>query len=209
MSSTKAPLIAQSLLEKDAVFLRPHDPFTWTSGIKSPIYCDNRLLISQVEVRRFITKAFVELIETSGLHPDVIAGTATAGIPWASWIAEELALPMVYVRASAKSHGRQNLIEGKVPKGSGVLVVEDLISTGKSSLQAVEALRQENVKVLAVTSLFHYNFPQAHAIFASHQVRCLPLCTLDDMLSWAVEHGQLQAAEAAEIKTWRQNLNFP
>ena len=206
---SQAQLVAKNLLEQEAVFLRPQEPFTWTSGIKSPIYCDNRLLISQVDSRRFITKAFVELIQRTGIHPDVIAGTATAGIPWAAWIAEELSLPMVYVRASAKSHGRQNLIEGKVAKNAGVLVVEDLISTGKSSLQAVDALRQEGVKVLAVTSLFHYNFPQAHAIFDANQVRCLPLCTLDDMLTWAVDNGKLQAFQAAEIKTWRQNLSFP
>lgn len=206
---SQAHLIAQALLEKQAVFLRPQEPFTWTSGIKSPIYCDNRLLISQVETRRFITRAFIELLESYKLHPDCVAGTATAGIPWASWIAEELSLPMVYVRASAKSHGRQNMIEGKVPTGAGVLVVEDLVSTGKSSLQAVDALRQENVKVLAVTSLFHYNFPQAHTIFEQNQVRCLPLCTLDDMLTWAVDNGQLRAEQAAEIRTWRQNLTFP
>lgn len=206
---SKAQLIASALLEKEAVFLRPHEPFTWTSGIKSPIYCDNRLLISQVETRRFITEAFAELIKSNNLQPDVIVGTATAGIPWAAWLAEVLNLPMAYVRSSAKSHGRQNLIEGKIPPNATVLVVEDLISTGKSSLQAVDALRQENLKVLAVTSLFHYNFPQAHDIFNRHQVQCLPLCTLDDMLEWATKNGKLQAAQAAEIKEWRQKTNFP
>lgn len=206
---SQAQLVARALLEKQAVFLRPEEPFTWTSGIKSPIYCDNRLLISQVEARRFITQGFANLLKEHNLSPSVIVGTATAGIPWAAWLAEAVDLPMAYVRASAKSHGRQNLIEGKIPANAEVVLVEDLVSTGKSSLQAVEALRQEGVKVLAVTSLFHYNFPQAHDIFQRHQVPCLPLCTLDDMLTWAVDNGRLKEAQASEIKTWRQNVNFP
>lgn len=206
---SQASHIAQALLEKQAVFLRPEEPFTWTSGIKSPIYCDNRLLISQVETRRLITRAFVELIKEKNLKPTVIVGTATAGIPWAAWLAEALEMPMAYVRSSAKSHGRQNLIEGKIPPNSEVLLVEDLISTGKSSLQAVDALRQENLKVLAVTSLFHYNFPQAHDIFNRQQVHCFPLCTLDDMLEWATRNGKLKTEQAAEIKEWRQKTNFP
>ena len=206
---SQAQLVARALLEKEAVFLRPQEPFTWTSGIKSPIYCDNRLLISQVEARQFITQAFAQLVLQHQLRPAVIVGTATAGIPWAAWLADALALPMAYVRSAAKSHGRQNLIEGKIPSGAEVLLVEDLVSTGKSSLQAVDALRQEGLKVLAVTSLFHYNFPQAHDIFDQHQVRCLPLCTLDDMLVWAVDNGKLTAAQAVEIKTWRQSVRFP
>lgn len=207
--SQDALLVAEALLDKKAVFLRPEDPFTWTSGIKSPIYCDNRMLISQVESRRFITKAFVRMVHAKGLSPQVIAGTATAGIPWAAWIAEEMSLPMVYVRSSAKSHGRQNLIEGQLAPGSNVLLVEDLISTGKSSLQAVEALRQAEAKVLAVIGLFHYNFSQAHEVFTRHQVTCHPLCTLDDMLKWATDNGKLQPAQAKDILSWRQSVTFP
>ena len=207
--SSDAFLVAQALLEKKAVFLRPEEPFTWTSGIQSPIYCDNRLLISQVEARRFITKAFVNLIQARNLKPQVIAGTATAGIPWAAWIAEAMDLPLIYVRSSAKAHGRQNLIEGQLAENTDVVLVEDLISTGKSSLQAVQALRESKAKVLAVIGLFHYNFPQAHEVFTRHQVDSFPLCTLDDMLTWATENGKLQPAQAKDILSWRQSVTFP
>ncbi len=202
-------LIAQALLENQAVFLRPEDPFTWTSGIKSPIYCDNRLLIALPTVRRQVTRAFADLVSNMTVKPEVIAGTATAGIPWAAWLAEATGLPMVYVRSSAKSHGRQNLIEGKLTPGQSVLLVEDLVSTGKSSLAAVEALREAQGKVLAVTSLFHYNFPQAHDVFKQSGISCLPLCTLDDMLTWAEGHGKLRPQQAEDIRTWRRETRFP
>ncbi len=204
-----AQLVAQSLLKEKAVFLRPAEPFTWASGIKSPIYCDNRLLISRPEVRRFITKAFQELVLTQGLKPEVIAGTATAGIPWAAWLADALELPMVYVRSSAKDHGRKNLIEGQVIPGAQTLLVEDLISTGKSSLAAVNALRDSEMKVLAVVGLFHYNFPQAHEVFKRHNVTALPLCTLDDMLPVAIERGDISSTQAEDIRSWRQSVVFP
>lgn len=204
-----AARIAESLLKEKAVFLRPQEPFTWASGIKSPIYCDNRLLISRPDVRRFITGCFKDMVLNQDLRPDVIAGTATAGIPWAAWLADALNLPMVYVRSSAKDHGRKNLIEGQVTPGARTLLVEDLISTGKSSLAAVDALEAENMKVLAVVGLFHYNFPQAHEVFLKRQVRALPLCTLDDMLTWAVQQGSLGPAQAEDIKSWRQNVVFP
>lgn len=206
---TPAQLVAQSLLNEKAVFLRPAEPFTWASGIKSPIYCDNRLLISRPEVRRFITKAFQELVHSKGLKPEVIAGTATAGIPWAAWLAEALELPMVYVRSSAKDHGRKNLIEGQVTPGASTLLVEDLISTGKSSLAAVNALRDSEMKVLAVVGLFHYNFPQAHEVFKRHDVTALPLCTLDDMLPVAIERGDISSTQAEDIRSWRQSVVFP
>jgi orotate phosphoribosyltransferase len=199
--------IPAALWDSRAVFFRPEEPFTWASGIKSPIYCDNRLLISRPDVRSAISDAFVELIRP--MAPQVIAGTATAGIPWAAWIAERLQLPMVYVRSLAKSHGRQNLIEGELTPGQSVVLVEDLISTGKSSLAAVDALREAGGKVLAVTGLFHYNFPQAHDVFTRHQVPCHTLCTLDDMLAWAVTDGKMASQTAEDIRTWRQNVSFP
>jgi orotate phosphoribosyltransferase len=201
--------VAQSLLEEKAVFLRPEEPFTWASGIKSPIYCDNRLLISKPLAREFITEAFVELVKTQKLNPEIIAGTATAGIPWAAWLAHELKLPMVYVRSSAKDHGRKNLIEGQVVPGARTLLVEDLISTGKSSLGAVKALHESEMKVLAVVGLFHYNFPQAHEVFRQQNVPAFALCTLDDMLAWAVQQGTLRSLQAEEVRTWRQNVVFP
>lgn len=199
--------IAQALWETQAVFLRPDEPFTWASGIKSPIYCDNRLLISQPAIRSAITDAFVELVKP--MAPQVIAGTATAGIPWAAWLADRLQLPMIYVRSSAKSHGRQNLVEGSLKEGQTVLLVEDLVSTGKSSLAAVEALKEAGAKVLAVTSVFHYNFPQAHDVFARHNLPCKPLCTLDDMLVWTQATNKLSAQQTEDIRSWRQSVTFP
>lgn len=201
--------VASALHEQGAVFLRPDDPFTWTSGIKSPIYCDNRLLISHPVSRRLITASFLELMQSKKLRPDTIAGTATAGIPWAAWLAEAANLPMIYVRSSAKEHGRKNLIEGRLEQGQSVLLVEDLISTGKSSLAAVQALRSQGAKVLAVTGLFHYNFPETHNVFQREKVDCLPLCTLDDMLTWAEAQGKLRPQQAQDIRQWRLQTKLP
>ncbi|MBY0518694.1 MAG: orotate phosphoribosyltransferase [Bacteriovoracaceae bacterium] len=204
-----ADRVAEALLTEKAVFLRPEEPFTWASGIKSPIYCDNRLLISKPKARKMITLAFKELITSRGLKPDVIAGTATAGIPWAAWIAEALDLPMIYVRSGSKDHGRKNLIEGEVTPSANVLLIEDLISTGKSSLAALEVLEASQMKVLAVMSLFHYNFPQAHEIFKKRGVEAISLCFLDDMLNWAKTQNSLSSAQAEEILSWRQKTIFP
>ncbi|MFP5491971.1 MAG: orotate phosphoribosyltransferase [Bacteriovoracia bacterium] len=202
-----AAIVAEALLKEKAVFLRPEEPFTWASGIKSPIYCDNRLLISRPEARRMIVAAMKD--KALALKPEVIAGTATAGIPWAAWLAEAMNLPMVYVRSGAKDHGRKNLIEGQVMEGAKTLLIEDLISTGKSSLAAVNVLDESKMKVLAVLGLFHYNFPQAHAIFEKRQVPAISLCTLDDMLTWAVQHGSLKETQAEDIRSWRQKVVFP
>lgn len=202
-----AHLVAEALLKEKAVFLRPEDPFTWASGIRSPIYCDNRLLISKPSARRLIVQALKERVQ--GLGAEVIAGTATAGIPWAAWLADALELPMVYVRSGAKDHGRKNLIEGQVMPGAKTVLIEDLISTGKSSLAAAEVLEASEMKVLAVVGLFHYNFPQAHAIFERRQTQAIALCTLDDMLTWATSTGALSATQAEDIRTWRQNVVFP
>ena len=160
---TTAQTVANILLSEKAVFLRPEEPFTWTSGIKSPVYCDNRLLISTVNSRKTIIKAFAEL--ASQYQVDLIAGTATAGIPWAAWIANELNLPMVYVRSSSKEHGRQNAIEGAVKPGQKSVLIEDLISTGKSSIAAAEKLREAGVEVKSIPGIFTYNFLEAQEIF--------------------------------------------
>ena len=143
-----AETVAKILLDEKAVFLRPEDPFTWTSGIKSPVYCDNRLLISTVESRSVIVKAFADAIRP--LNVSCIAGTATAGIPWAAWIAMELKLPLIYVRSSVKDHGRQNVIEGSAAPGSTTVLIEDLISTGKSSIAAARSF-SSSAPVLSTT----------------------------------------------------------
>jgi orotate phosphoribosyltransferase len=202
-------LIAQSLLDEKAVFLRPEEPFTWTSGIKSPIYCDNRMLISAPQARSLIVDQFVHLIQEQKLDPEIIAGTATAGIPWAAWIADRLRLPMVYVRSSAKDHGRKNLIEGKITPSDRVLLIEDLISTGKSSLAAAQNLEDNQMKVLAVLGLFHYNFPMAHKTFSHKGLPVHALCTLDQLLEFASTTKKISEEQRKDILSWRQNTQIP
>jgi orotate phosphoribosyltransferase len=202
-------LIAKALIDESAVFLRPDEPFTWASGIKSPIYCDNRLLISNPEVRKLIVRSFVDLYKKLGLSAQIVAGTATAGIPWAAWIAHELNLPMVYVRSGSKDHGRKNLIEGKIQPQAQTLLIEDLISTGKSSLQAVDILNESQMKVLAVFGLFHYNFPMAFKAFEQKQVKAHALCNLDELLDWASHNHKITTQQAEDIRLWRQNIQIP
>ena len=148
--------IAKQLIDIEAVSLQPNDPFTWASGIKSPIYCDNRLTLSYPKVRKEIAKGLQHLIKTYFANAEVIAGTATAGIPHAAWVSEALELPMCYVRSKAKEHGQGNQIEGKVTKGQKVVVIEDLISTGGSVFTAVDALKAQGCEVLGVVSIFTY-----------------------------------------------------
>jgi len=202
-------LIAQSLLDEKAVFLRPEEPFTWTSGIKSPIYCDNRMLISAPQARSLIVEQFVKLIQEQKLLPEIIAGTATAGIPWAAWIADRLHLPMVYVRSSAKDHGRKNLIEGKITPSNRVILIEDLISTGKSSLAAAQNLEDNQMKVLAVLGLFHYNFPMTHKTFSHEGLPVHALCTLDQLLEFASTTKKISEEQRKDILSWRQNTQIP
>ena len=160
-SSATASRLASDLLRIGAVKLSPEAPFTWASGLRSPVYCDNRLTIGHPEVRRRITDGFVEIIRTAGLQPEVIAGTATAGIPHAAWLADRLGLPMVYVRSKAKGHGTSSRIEGPVDPGRRVLLVEDLVSTGGSSVTALEALREAGFEVRDVLAIYTYGFTRA------------------------------------------------
>ncbi|MEM1270686.1 MAG: orotate phosphoribosyltransferase, partial [Bacteroidota bacterium] len=141
MNTQHAEQIAAALLRIEAVSFSPADPFTWASGLRSPVYCDNRVTLAYPDVRRLIRDGFVQLIRSAGVLPDVIVGTATAGIPHAAWVAEALDLPMAYVRSKAKAHGRENQIEGRVVAGQRAVVIEDLISTGGSSIAAAEALQ--------------------------------------------------------------------
>lgn len=161
--------IAQILLDLNAVQIKTNPPFTWTSGIKSPIYCDNRLIISDVEGRRKVVAGFIKLLEN--LDFDVVGGTATAGIPWAAFLAEELDLPMIYIRGDAKKHGKQNQIEGTLQEGQKVLIVEDLISTGKSSIAAAEAVREAGGIVKDVVAIFTYELLKGIEAFAQADLR--------------------------------------
>lgn len=202
-----AEAVANILLKEKAVFLRPEEPFTWTSGIKSPVYCDNRLLISTVESREFIIKAFSE--EVKKLNVDVIAGTATAGIPWAAWIAQELRLPLVYVRSSSKDHGRQNAIEGAVKPGQKTVLIEDLISTGKSSIAAAKKLEEADVEVKTILSIFTYDFPQAQEIFKANNLAHKSLSNFEILAKVAYYNKVLNQASLIQVLEWRKSVVFP
>lgn len=204
---TTAEQVAEILLKEKAVFLRPQEPFTWTSGIKSPVYCDNRLLISTVESREAIVSAFLALIKP--MKVNLIAGTATAGIPWASWIAHELKLPLVYVRASSKDHGRQNAIEGAVTKGQRSVLVEDLISTGKSSIAAAKKLEAAGVSVESVVSIFTYRFPQAMSIFEENRLHTTSLSNFEILAKVAYDKKMLDSTALNQVLGWRESVEFP
>lgn len=199
--------IAQLLLKEKAVFLRPEEPFTWTSGIKSPVYCDNRLLISTVDSRSFIINAFCETIKK--MNVDVIAGTATAGIPWAAWIAQEMKLPLIYVRSSSKDHGRQNAIEGSAKAGQKTVLIEDLISTGKSSIAAAKKLEEANLSVASVLSIFTYDFPQAQEIFKSNNLSFESLSDFETLANVAHESKMLDDQALNQVLKWRKSVVFP
>ena len=195
--------IAKHLLDIGAVHLRPNDPFTWTSGIKSPIYCDNRLTLSFPSVRKEIINGFSSLLEK--VEVDVIAGTATAGIPHAALLADQLDLPMVYVRGSAKGHGKQNQIEGKIEKGQKVVLVEDLISTGGSVIQAAEALRESGAEVVAIVAIFTYEFQKAYDALEEADLPTYVLTSYSTLLSVAKEQGTITSDQENRLNEWRKD----
>jgi orotate phosphoribosyltransferase len=197
--------IATHLLEIGAVSLKPNEPFIWSSGLKSPIYCDNRLTLSYPKVRSAIADGLAELIRTHYEEAEVIAGTATAGIPHAAWVSERLHLPMCYVRSKAKGHGKGRQIEGKVEQGQKVVVVEDLISTGSSSLTAVQALREEGCEVLGVVAIFTYGLEIGQQAFSQNTVTVYTLTDYDTLIETAVEKGVIADKEIAKLKLWRAN----
>ena len=198
--------IARQLLSIGAVELRPHEPFTWASGVKSPIYCDNRLTMSYPSVRKEIAKGLAGLIDE--FYPDcqVVAGTATAGIPHAAWVSDLLELPMVYVRSKAKEHGQGNMVEGKVEKGQKVVVVEDLISKGGSVLQAAEGLKAAGFDVLGIVAIFTYDLPQSidairEAGFTFHTLTNFPA-----LVEEAIETGAIREEDLPMLADWHENL---
>lgn len=196
--------VARRLLEIKAVKLSPRDPFTWASGILSPIYCDNRVALSHPTVRSFLVSCLVE--QSAAFNPfDVVAGVATAGIPHGVLLADRLNKPFVYVRGSAKDHGRRNLIEGELGAGQRVLVIEDLISTGGSCLTAVEALRDAGAQVAGVLAIFQYGFPKAQTAFAGHQVEFQTLTQYDTLIQEAIATGYIQAEDLTILQKWREN----
>ncbi|NQF14043.1 orotate phosphoribosyltransferase [Brevibacillus sp. HB1.3] len=202
---TTAKQIAANLLEIGAVHLRPEQPFTWTSGIKSPIYCDNRITMSYPHVRRAVARAFADLIKEQYPDAQVVAGTATAGIPHAAWVAELLDLPMIYVRDKAKGHGRQNQIEGALAAGQKVVVIEDLISTGGSSLKAAQAVQAEGGEVLGVVAIFSYQFPDAQALFEEAGIPCSTISNYTALLEVASEQGVITSQQEKVLGEWRKS----
>lgn len=197
--------VAEQLLEIKAVFLKPNDPFTWASGIKSPIYCDNRLTLGFPKVRQFIAAALAEKIKEDFGDVDVIAGTATAGIPHAAWVSDLLDLPMVYVRSKAKEHGKGNQIEGPISKGQKVVVIEDLISTGGSSLKAVEALEQAGAEVLGITAIFTYGLEKGNKLLAEAGTKLVTLTNYDELIEVALTKNYVSKEDMETLKEWKQN----
>lgn len=198
--------IAKHLLDIEAVALRPNDYFTWTSGIKSPIYCDNRITMSYPIVRREIAKGLSTVIKEKFPEVEVVAGTATAGIPHAAWVSEELELPMIYVRDSAKKHGKTNQIEGRLLEGQKVVIIEDLISTGLSSLKVAKALEEAGAVVLGVVAIFSYELQKAKDAFAVAGVEYYTLTNYNFLIEEAVASDYIKQEDVEKLLEWRNNL---
>lgn len=196
---------ARHLLQIKAIKLQPQDPFTWASGWKSPIYCDNRISLSFPVVRNFLREKLSQAIQHEFGTPDCIAGVATGAIAMGALVAQEMALPYVYVRPEPKSHGRQNQIEGHLEPGCNVVVVEDLVSTGGSSLKAVKALRQAEAKVAGMAAFFTYGFELAEKNFSEAGCRLVTLCDYEQLLSEARESGFIDEENLDTLRQWRLN----
>ncbi|MBR5190031.1 MAG: orotate phosphoribosyltransferase [Paludibacteraceae bacterium] len=197
--------IAKDLLSIQAVFLRPEEPFTWASGIKSPIYCDNRLTLTSVEVRNHVEAGLAEIVRTKFPEAEVLMGTSTAGIAHAAITATILNLPMGYVRSGAKDHGRGNQIEGRLEKGQKVVVIEDLISTGGSCIEVVNVLREAGAEVLGVASIFTYGMKKGLDRMAEANVINYSLSNLDSLVEVAAEEGYIKPEDKERLIKFRNN----
>lgn len=198
--------IAKGMLQVGAVEINPNELFTWASGIKSPIYCDTRLTISDPIIRKQIANGLAQAIKTQFSNVEVIAGTATAGIPHAAWVSDILQLPMVYVRSKPKGHGRGNQIEGKISAGQKVVVIEDIISTGGSSITAVEALQKAGCEVVGVASVYTYNLPRAEKAFKEIGIQYVSLTNFDYLVEVANETGYINEKDIPFLKEWHSKL---
>lgn len=204
-NNDKALKVAEFLLQIKAVKLQPNDPFTWASGIKSPIYCDNRVTLSYPNIRTFIRQEYAQSVIDSFGKPDVIAGVATGGIAQGALVAQELGLPFIYVRSEAKKHGMGNQIEGHFEEGQKVVVIEDLISTGGSSLKAVEALREANLDVKGLVAIFTYGFDVAEENFTNARCPYRTLTNYNILLEHAKETNLISEEEATSLLEWKTN----
>jgi orotate phosphoribosyltransferase len=200
-----AAKIAEYLLKIKAVKLQPKDPFTWASGWKSPIYCDNRKTLSFPDIRTFIRQSYSEVILDKFGKPDAIVGVATGGIAQGALIAQELGVPFLYVRSSAKGHGLKNMIEGSYSEGQSVVVIEDLISTGGSSIKAVEALKSGGLNVKGVVAIFSYGFKQAKKAFEEINCPLVVLCNYDLLIDIALEKGDITSQDVNSLREWRND----
>lgn len=198
-----ASKVAEYLLQAKAIKLQPKDPFTWASGWKSPIYCDNRITLSFPRIRTYIRQELAKAVVEKYGEPDVIVGVATGAIAQGALVAEELGVPFAYVRSSAKGHGLGNLIEGKVESGQRVVVIEDLISTGGSSLKAVEALRETGATVMGMAAIFTYNFQLSFNNFKEANCELITLSDYDALVQQALDSSYISESEVSLIKDWR------
>jgi orotate phosphoribosyltransferase len=197
--------IAEYLLQIKAIKLQPTKPFTWASGWKSPIYCDNRLTLSYPLIRTYIRQQFCEAIIENFGRPDVIAGVATGGIAQGALVAQDLGLPFVYVRSDAKKHGLTNQIEGHIETGQSVVVIEDLISSGGSSLKAVDALREVGCQVKGLASIFTYDFKVAEVAFKKSKCTTVSLCNYHALIEQALKENYVEEADIVSLKKWRED----
>ena len=197
--------IAEILLKLNAVTLRTKPPFRWASGILSPIYTDNRILMSYPRQREFIVNAFIKLIRKNKIKFDGFAATATAGIPWAAWIAQKLKKPMVYVRSESKDHGRENLVEGKIEEGKTYIVIEDLISTGSSSMNTINAVREKGGVAECCIAIFTYELEKANANFQNANVKLLILTNFTSFVKTALQKKCINKVELNHIMDWKKH----
>ncbi|WP_077300332.1 orotate phosphoribosyltransferase [Virgibacillus pantothenticus] len=198
--------IIRDLLQIKAVQIKTEGYFKWTSGIQSPIYCDNRLTISHPNVRQKIIQAFIHHINEQQLEVDCIAGCATAGIPHAAWLADALGLPMVYVRSKPKAHGKENQIEGEVKQGQKVIVIEDLISTGGSAIESAQALQKAGVKVLGVLAIFTYGLRKAETAFREAGIQYAAITGFDSLIQVLETDGKMNQTDSKQLLAWRDEL---
>ena len=197
--------IAKALLDIEAVFLIPDEPFTWASGIKSPIYCDNRLILTAPEVRNMVENAIADTVKREYPDVEVLMGTSTAGIAHAAIAAHILGIPMGYVRSGAKDHGRNNRIEGRLEKGQKVVVIEDLISTGGSVIEVVEALREAGAEVLGIVSIFTYGMKKGLERLSAAKVKNISLSDFDAVAAAAAETGYIRQSDVERLMAFRNN----
>ena len=200
-----AKQVAKLLLQINAIILQPKKHFVWAAGWNSPIYCDNRKTLSYPKIRSFIKKELSKIVRNHFIDVEVIAGVATAGIPHGALIAEELDLPFIYVRSSAKRHGKQNQIEGHFTKGQRVVLIEDLISSGKSSIEAAKSLRDEGMNICGIASIFTYGFNDALINFKNAEINYISLCDYETLLPEAINQNIIESDDLSILMQWREN----